>query len=56
MTEKAERVCPYCGRKFKTTFKSKAYCRRCIGSGFNWLHRSLGKTNGWDKGDKEKHK
>lgn len=52
MKVKFEKRCPYCGRTFKTTFNSIAYCKRCIDAGFNWLHMSLGKTNGWDKGKK----
>lgn len=49
MKVKFEKRCPYCGRTFKTTFNSIAYCKRCIDAGLNWLHMSLGKTNGWDK-------
>lgn len=48
-TTTLHKQCPYCGKKFTTKSPAKTYCDKCIGKGFHWLHKTLGKTNGWDK-------
>lgn len=43
--------CPYCGKR--TPNKTK-YCRNCTFYGYNHLHEEYGKTNGWDKKERQR--
>lgn len=44
-------VCPFCGKR--VTQYGHKYCNECIREGFDVVHRFTGRSNGWDRVQKQ---